>query len=176
MPVSTEQLISIMPLAAKRMDRYSGPLNAAMTEYSITSPEDTAMFLAQLAHESGQFRYMEELANGEAYEGRLDLGNVYPGDGRKFKGRGPIQITGRSNYILCSRDLFGDQRLIETPEILTLPEPGCRSACWFWHRNKLSRFSGDIRECTRRINGGYNGLAERQVFWARAKEILGVEG
>ena len=68
-----------------------------MEKYQITTPLRRAAFLAQLAHESGELKYMEEIASGEAYEGRKELGNTAPGDGKRYKGRGPIQLTGRFN-------------------------------------------------------------------------------
>jgi len=176
MPVSADLLLYIMPFAKHRVPLFVDPLNHAMDFFSITTPQDQAMFLAQLAHESGQFRYVEELASGDAYEGRADLGNVFPGDGRRFKGRGLIQVTGRTNYSVCSQALYGDQRLIDDPTILCSSGPACLSAAWFWDSRELSKFSMDLLACTRRINGGYNGLDERRKYWGLAKKILGVDG
>src|SRR5207342_2210749 len=96
-------------------------LNAAMAEAKINTPARKAAFLAQLAHESGELRYMEEIADGSAYEGRRDLGNTHPGDGRRFKGRGPIQLTGRANYErfgeLLGVDLVNDPDQAAKPEL-----------------------------------------------------------
>jgi putative chitinase len=176
MPVTEDQLKAIYPYAIKRIPKFLGPLNTAMQRYGIESPTDTAMFLAQIGHESGQLRYVEELASGDAYEGRKDLGNTTPGDGRRFKGRGLIQITGRSNYGAFSQDYYQDSRLWDTPEILAELEPACASAGWFWNKHGLYRYSEDILTCTRRINGGTNGLAERTRLWSLARSIMGLVG
>lgn len=87
-------------------------------------------FLAQLAHESGNFRYMEEIASGAAYEDRKDLGNTQVGDGKRFKGRGPIQLTGRANYRKYGQQLGIDFE--NNPEIVALPSIGLLVACKFW--------------------------------------------
>ena len=176
MDISRDALRQIMPLAAARLDAFVGPLNVSMDIFNIDSPFRQAAFLAQLAHESGELRYVQELASGEAYEGRVDLGNTQPGDGVKFKGRGPIQITGRTNYRKCSLALFGDERLLDTPKLLSEPADGCMAAGWFWKTNGLNQLAdmGDFRRITRIINGGYNGLADREMYYKRAKEVLGV--
>jgi putative chitinase len=96
---SGEKLVGILINATQQLiDLYAGPLAAKMAAAAITTPLRQAHFLAQLGHESGELRYTEELASGDAYEGRRDLGNTVPGDGRRFKGRGLIQLTGRANY------------------------------------------------------------------------------
>ena len=143
-----------------------------MQEAGITTKPRQAMFLAQLAHESGGLRYMEEIASGAAYEGRRDLGNTQPGDGRRFKGRGPIQLTGRSNYAAASRALGID--LVNNPTRAADPDVGFRTAAWYWNTRNLNKYadSGDFKELTRRINGGYNGLADRQKYYARALDVL----
>src|SRR3990167_7409133 len=96
--ITLEELQKIIPHGAARAALFIEPLNAAMQEFEITSIPRQSMFLAQIAHESGSFRYVRELASGDAYEGREDLGNNQTGDGARFRGRGFIQITGRANY------------------------------------------------------------------------------
>ena len=174
MNVTLEQLIQIMPAGAKRLPNFVDAINTALAEFSINTPARAAAFLAQLGHESGQFRYMAELASGEAYEGRVDLGNTEPGDGKKYKGHGPIQITGRTNHKTCSLALYGDERLLDTPELLEQPEDGCRAAGWFWKTRGLNMLAdeGDFDRITKRINGGQNGREDRRALWAVAKRVL----
>lgn len=138
----------------------------------MESPLRLAHFMAQLAHESGGFRYMEEIASGAAYEGRRDLGNIFPGDGKRYKGRGPIQLTGRNNYRDFGRALGIDFE--SHPEIVALPSIGLMVACRFWTDRKLNSLADadDIQGITRRINGGLNGLADRKGYVAKAKELL----
>jgi putative chitinase len=136
-----------------------------------------AAFLAQVLHESGGLRYTRELASGEAYEGRGDLGNVQTGDGVRFKGRGLLQITGRTNYAACSRGIFGDTRLLDTPALLEIPRYAALSAAWWWDTHGLSELAdaGDFDRITRRINGGYNGRAERNRFYKALRGALGLK-
>lgn len=172
--VTLEQFKKIMPYAGPRAGVFYGPLTAAMDEFGIDTPARQAAFLAQLAHESGSLRYVCELADGQAYEGRVDLGNTEPGDGPRFKGRGLIQITGRANYRDCSLVLFGDDRLVQTPALLEDVEPACRSAAWFWWSRNLNSLAdvSAFRAITRSINGGYNGYADRLAYYERAQALL----
>lgn len=155
------------------LDAYAPLLSVAMREASISTVTRGAAFIAQLAHESAEFRYMEEVADGNAYEGRQDLGNVRPGDGRRFKGRGPIQVTGRSNYRAAGQALALD--LEDHPEMASLPSVGFRIAAWYWTVRGLNRLADacDFRSITKAINGGYNGLADRIVYYHKALEVLG---
>ncbi len=123
-------------------------------------------FMAQLTHESGNFRYMEEIASGKAYEGRKDLGNIHAGDGVRYKGRGPIQLTGRANYRKYGQQLGID--LENNPEIVALPSMGLMVACKFWSDNNLNTLADkdDVVAVTRRINGGTNGLEDRKKHLA----------
>lgn len=157
---------------AKRVDRFLPHLNAVLEEFEINTPQRIRMFLAQIGHESGQLRYVRELASGEAYEGRKDLGNTAPGDGVRYKGRGLIQITGKSNYGLVSLAL--GLPLLEKPELLEEDRNACRSAGWFWYKSNLNALAdmGLFREITKRINGGYNGYADRYKLYQRALEII----
>jgi putative chitinase len=144
-----------------------------MYTYGISdTPIREAAFVAQVAHESGSFRYTKEIASGEAYEGRADLGNTEPGDGVRFKGRGYIQVTGRANYKACGEALGLD--LIEHPELLEDITNACRSAAWFWYIKGLNQLGdkGDFLGITKRINGGTNGWKERMAFFDRAKLLL----
>lgn len=139
-------------------------------EYGIMeSALRLAHFLAQLIHESGSFRYMEEIASGQAYEGRKDLGNVQPGDGKLFKGRGPIQITGRANYRRYGKKIGID--LERHPEIAALPSIGLHLALEYWKANGLNTLADadNVLGITKLINGGTNGLADRKAHLAKVK-------
>jgi predicted chitinase len=171
--VTLDQLKRIMPnLSDAKARAYLPHLNNAMAEAGINTKQRQAMFLAQLAHESGEFRYMEEIASGAAYEGRRDLGNTQPGDGTRFKGRGPIQLTGRANYRAAGQALGID--LENNPRRAADPDVGFRTAAWFWKSRGLNSLAeaGNFREVTRRINGGYNGLSDRQQYYNRALSVL----
>lgn len=181
MTVTKEQLLAIMPTAKKRTDAWLAPLNAAMEEFEINTPMRQAAFLAQIAHESGELRYVRELASGEEYDtGRKAkmLGNTpeADGDGQTYIGRGPIQLTGVDNYRACGKAL--GLPLIDMPEILEQPEHGCRAAGWFWTKlKKLNRWAdiGDLEYITKRINGGMTHFKERFAYYCRAKAALGIQ-
>ena len=168
-----DDLRAICPITKKaRLETFVEPLNVAMQEFEINTPEREACFLAQVAHESGAFNYVRELASGEAYEGREDLGNIRSGDGPLFRGRGLIQITGRSNYRQCG-DAFGID-LVGNPRLLEDADLAARSAAWWWKEHGLNELAdkGDMKAITKRINGGLNGYGDRLVYWERAKEAL----
>lgn len=171
-----EDVRKIMPqLSDQKLQAYFPLLTKAMNEFEINNACRAAAFLAQLAHESGQFRYMEEIADGSAYEGRKDLGNTEPGDGKRFKGRGPIQLTGRINYRLFGKELGLD--LENDPLQAAKPEVGFRVAGCFWRRKGLNPLADacDFKTITKRINGGFNGLQDREKYYNRAMEVLGVK-
>jgi putative chitinase len=174
MNVSDNQLRQMFPNAGVRLEPHLAYIAPALTAAKIDNPHRIAAFLAQLAHESAEYRYMEEIADGSKYEGREDLGNIEPGDGVKFKGHGPIQITGRSNHLACGRTLGID--LIANPRLICTPQYGTASACWFWNSRQLSPIADHdwFRLITRIINGGYNGLADRVAYWNRNRTILGL--
>jgi predicted chitinase len=184
--LTSDELRSIMPaVPAAKSAAYLPSLEAAMTEFGIDAPPRAAAFLAQLAHESGQLRFMEEIWGPTAQQLRYEpastlataLGNTQTGDGKRFKGRGPIQITGRANYQRFGGLLGVD--LLTTPEQAALPDLAFRIAGLFWSKKGLNELADQatddaFREITRRINGGFNGLPDRQQFYAAARAALGV--
>jgi predicted chitinase len=159
-----------LPLA--KAQQYLPFLNSAMQEAGINTRLRKSAFLAQLAHESVELRYMEEIASGAAYEGRTDLGNTQRGDGVRYKGRGPIQLTGRANYRAAGKALGLD--LEGNPTQAADPQVGFRTAAWYWTTRNLNTYAdaGDFREVTRRINGGYNGLPSREAYYRTALSLL----
>lgn len=180
--ITLKQLQQILPNARAQAGVFILALNAAMLHRHITVPKRMAAFIAQVGHESGELRYVRELG-GEHYLSKYDagalaarLGNTpdADGDGQKYRGRGLIQITGRRNYLACSRALFGDERLLHFPELLEQPQWAAESAAWFWHSNGLNELADQdqFTTITRRINGGLNGLEHRQQLWEKARAVL----
>lgn len=181
MTLTIEQLKAISPgTPVERLKTFLPFLNKYLPEYGIDTPIEVASFLAQVLHESGGFKYMKEIWGPtkaqSGYEGRKDLGNIYPGDGKKFMGRGPIQITGRTNYAWISKKIFGDDTLERNPELLSTPEYGIVSSCLYWKSRNMDAIDDDdsIREETKKVNGAYNGLDQRQHYFDRAKAVLGI--
>src|SRR5699024_1278233 len=131
-----------------------------LDSYPINTPLRIAHLDAPLAPESAGFRNTEEFARGAAYEGRRDLGNIEPGDGMRFKGRGLIQLTGRANYVrvgaMLGRDLVGN------PEAAAEPVLSLEIACAYWNDRALNSHADrdDLIAVTRAINVGTNGLAD----------------
>ncbi|MFQ6591790.1 MULTISPECIES: glycoside hydrolase family 19 protein [Pseudomonas] len=177
-----DQLQQVFPRARSLAGVFISALNSAMSNRQINTPQRAAAFLAQIGHESGELHYVRELGSDQ-YLSKYDtgplasrLGNTpeADGDGQKYRGRGLIQITGRRNYLACSQALFGDDRLLQQPQLLEQPRWACESAAWFWQSNGLNELAdkGQFTTITRRINGGLNGLDDRLQLWARAKAVL----
>lgn len=147
--------------------------NVHLRTYGIlVTPQRLAHFIAQVAHESGGFKYMEEIASGAAYENRADLGNVNKGDGVMYKGRGPIQLTGRANYRAYGQALGID--LERHPHIASTPSIGLLIGCKYWSDKDLNTLADtdDIKTITRKINGGLNGFDDRCKRLAAIKEMM----
>jgi putative chitinase len=143
-----------------------------LPKYGITTKRRIAHFLAQVCHETDHFKTLEEYASGRAYEGRRDLGNRYRGDGVRFKGRGAFQITGRFNY-----NKFGDILgidLVNHPELALEPRYSLEIAAAYWRDRGLNALADadNVKQITRKINGGYNGLDDRIASLKRAKAAL----
>ena len=109
-------------------------------------------------------RQPEKIAN-RIYANRMGNGPEESGDGFKYRGRGPIQLTGKSNYTAFAKDMFDDwENVVENPDWVTYDKDfALMSAIWFWNKNKLNHEAdiGDIKTMTRKINGGYIGLEDR---------------
>jgi putative chitinase len=162
--------------SSDRLARFHPALAAAMADAGIDTPLRRAHFLAQIAHESGGLRWLEELASGAAYEGRADLGNDLQGDGPRFKGRGLIQLTGRANYAEFERAVGRDltSSTAAAAQVAEDPDLCVRAATWFWSERGLNALADadDLEAVTRRINGGLNGLDDRAKYLARAKAVF----
>jgi predicted chitinase len=170
--MNVDTLVTAMPgLSRPLATSYLPQMEAAMREFGITNVHRCRMWLAQVGHESVSLRYFEEIASGAAYEGRQDLGNTQPGDGKRFKGRGPIQLTGRANYTAAGKALGLD--LVGNPAMAAQPQHAFRVSAWWWKNHGLNEISDkdDVSAATRRINGGLNGLADRQTRYNRVKPL-----
>lgn len=171
--VTLEQLKAIMPnLSDEKAQQYLPELNKAMEEAGINTPKRQAAFLAQIAHESAELKYFEEIADGSAYEGRTDLGNTEPGDGKRYKGRGPIQLTGRANYKAAGEALGID--LVGNPDRAKDVDVAFRTATWFWNSHNLNSYAdqGNFDQITKTVNGGYNGKQSRDAYYEKALSVL----
>lgn len=139
----------------------------------IQSPLRLTHFLAQIAHESAHFRTTREFASGAAYEGRRDLGNVRRGDGKRFRGRGLIQLTGRANYTRAEKET--GKPLTTEPLILEQFPLALEASCLYWKWRNLNKYAdrNDIRAITLKINGGLNGFADRKNYFNKAWKLWG---
>lgn len=178
MKVTKEFMQALFPNNSKAIGFIDG-INWACNKYNINTPERVCAFIAQIAHESGNFVFVREIWGPTKaqlkYEGRADLGNTVAGDGKKYLGRGLIQITGRNNYTMLSRALGVD--LVSNPKLLETERYAVESAAWFWGKNGLNNLAdaGDFTGVTKRINGGLSGLSDRMDIWIRAKRIAGIK-
>lgn len=200
--LTLDQFKKIMPRMARNPNdaaTYLPLLNAAMTEVQINTKNRMAAFLAQIAHESGELKYMEEIWGPSDAQKRYEppsslatkLGNTQPGDGFKYRGRGPIQLTGRANYKACGSKLGLD--LEGNPDLASKPAQAFRVACWFWSKNNINALADALKgdadlDCakvinvpsdakafdkiTKVINGGYNGKHDRDKYYRLALTVL----
>jgi putative chitinase len=153
-------------------DGFAASLDACVARADLSSKLRLAHFIAQTAHESAGLATTTEYASGRAYEGRKDLGNVFPGDGARFKGRGLIQLTGRANYEKFGKALGLD--LVGAPASAATFPTAALTGAEYWRERGLNAPADrdDIEGVTHRVNGGLNGLASRKAFLAKAKHAL----
>lgn len=183
-------------LTQSMAERWWPHVDAAWREFGIDTPARQAAWLGQIGHESGGFVYTRELwgptpaqlryerdfnapwpprSRADRNQKPYELGNMHPGDGKRYMGRGLIQITGRANYRACGAALGVD--LEGQPELLQGDAVAARSAAWFWRSRNLNGLAdaGDFETLSRRINGGLNGIEDRKERWDRARRVLGLQ-
>lgn len=159
-------------------EKYLQSLNDLMPLYDIDTPLRQAHFIGQIALETNLLFYSKELADGSEYENRIDLGNTEPGDGKRFKGRGLLQITGRKNYKDFGESDFVKINMLQTPNeamVASVPSLAVEASCWFWqsHKVNIAADKDDGREVSRIVNGkGCITYAERAFYTARAKFFI----
>lgn len=172
--VTKEQLANIWECSADLIHDYEiDEMNSCLGRYDITTAPRLCHFLSQTAHESGGGRYKKELASGEAYEYRNDLGNTSAGDGPKYKGAGYIQLTGKYNYSRLS-EYLSDPRVMEGVEYVAENLPFTSAGYW-WIDNKMNELidsGADVLAVTKRVNGGTNGLSDRQHYYNICLRVL----
>ncbi len=161
-----------------RLQMITDALNQTLERYNINTDLRTCHFLAQILHESSAFRYSVEIWGNtpaqKAYDTRVDLGNTpeLDGDGYKYRGRGWIQLTGKTNYKSASNE-FG-QDFINNPDLIGKEPWDSLAAGWFWNRRKLTDLADkdDLLTITKKINGGFNGLNDRKMWLSKAKGVI----
>lgn len=148
-------------------------LNSCLLKFHINTPARLRHFMSQIAHESCGLKFLKELASGEAYEGRRDLGNCQPGDGRRYKGGGALQVTGRANYQALS-NFLDDPRVMEGCNYVATYLPFTAGGHW-WMRNNMNALcdrGATVEQVTKRVNGGFNGLADRKAYYTKACRVI----
>lgn len=182
MKITTSILLRAVPTLNKfRLEEFVETFNQYADTFGINTPLRTVHYLAQVFHESGSLRYVEEIASGAAYDtGKLaiKLGNTpqRDGDGQKYKGRGYIQITGRANYKAYRDSGYCNGDVVAHPEWLCKAPGNQKASMWFWMSNGLNELADrdDILAITKKVNGGTNGLASRKYYYRRFKTVFGL--
>jgi putative chitinase len=178
--------------------------HSLLEDYDINTPKRIAYFMAQCHHESGGFVFVSENLNYKAsglvkvfpkyfnentarayekqpqkianrvYANRMGNGDEASGEGFKYAGKGIIQLTGKDNYTRFAQSL--EISVDDAAEYMKTFEGAAQSACWFWETNNLNKFAdaGDLKTMTRVINGGYKGMEDRELQFARISKLLGM--
>lgn len=182
MKITKQQLLQICPVASGRIDKYINYINGYADTFHIDTPLRMCHYLAQILHESAEFRYTVEQGSTH-YFGKYDTGKLAKalgntpqkdGDGYKYRGRGLIQITGRANYSAYNSSKYCKGDVLTNPELLEKPLGAVKSSMWFWLTHNLNKLADkdDIVKITKTINGGTNGLAQRKAYLEKAKKVL----
>jgi putative chitinase len=154
----------------------SGDYNLLVENLNYTADQLLRVwpYYFKTADQANAYAHQPEKIANYVYANRIGNGPESSGDGWKYRGRGIIQITGRSNYLTESKTLFGDTRLVTQPELLAGYEVAVKSACIFWNSKNLNDYAdhGDTEQITYLINGGYTELQQRIDKYDLAMAIL----
>lgn len=148
-------------------------MNNGMNLFEINTISRIRHFISQISHESGGGRWKAELASGADYEGRMDLGNTQEGDGPRYKGAGYIQMTGRANYQAFA-NFIKDSRVMTGVNYVAEKYPVTSAGFW-WYNNKMNSLcdkNPTVEQVTLRVNGGYNGLSDRKMYYQRCCQVI----
>lgn len=201
--ITAQQLADCMP-KCKEPEVWAPILDQKLFDIGVVEPQLVAAFVAQTGHESLNYNILEENLNysedglrrifgkyfrttspagyarnprkiaSRVYANRMGNGSESTGDGWRFRGRGVLQVTGRTNYEKCSSYIFNDRQiLLDNPDLLLEKEHAMMSAIWYWDINDLKSVA-NFTELTRRINGGTHGLDDREARFIRAVNVLDV--
>ncbi len=184
-PVDGDFILTVSPhfsgakadAQARIVGEISAIFSSTLDDYDINTKLRIAHFMGQVTHECAGFRTTEEFASGSAYEGREDLGNIHAGDGKRYKGRGLIQLTGRANYRKIGKKL--NLPLEDSPNLASEPVTSLKIACEYWKDRKINLAADhdNLIQATRLVNGGLNGIEDRRKYLQKAKTALSrIEG
>ncbi|GGB94502.1 LysM peptidoglycan-binding domain-containing protein [Staphylococcus nepalensis] len=172
--VTEQQLIAVGWPSSAVTETVINDLNDCLEKYEINTKSRVMHFISQCSHESVAGTYREEIASGEAYEGRTDIGNTQPGDGPKFKGGGYLQMTGRANYTQFANSI-GDQEIVNQGVSYVADNYPWTSAGFWWYThgmNQLCDTNPSVEQVTLKVNGGYNGLADRKQYYQKCVDVF----
>jgi predicted chitinase len=145
--------------------------NLLFRDTGFTDLNAAQMLMANLMHETGNFRWLKELASGEAYNNRSDLGNG-PNDGPIYKGAGVLMLTGKHNYSRFADDI-DDPRVMEGVDYVAETYPFRSAATWIVENGLLNLAKrGEFEAVCVRINGGHNGYADRCAKYAICQDVM----
>jgi predicted chitinase len=176
--ITPEQLKKIATHASiQKCTEITPYLNQCFVGADISTPLRAASLLGQVLLECGEFKYTEEIADGSAYEGRKDLGNIHPGDGKRYKGRGWIEITGLANYAAFFAATGID--IVAHPELASTLENCAKITAWYWTTRNMNVLAekNDQRGITKKVNGKATDckpsfFLRRMEYYDRALAVL----
>ena len=200
-------MIGISEPRVSSIDEFVASFNMWAVYFGVSQPRRVAAYLAQTFHESQYLPRTEENLNYSAdgllktfpryfsaataaqyarqprriasrvYASRMGNGNEASGDGWKYRGRGYIQLTGKTNYQLFMKGDWCEKDVVKNPDLVSGFYYNQLASLWFWDSRGLNPLADidDMEAITRKINGGTNGMADRLLLWRRFCKELGVK-